>query len=1063
VSSSFVLDPERIRRAGAAIHSLQNEYPRALPRVVGDVDAWKARAKSRLAALVSRSETDRDRGHPLDRPPDDAPPRAVASRPRTPPAPARLLVHALHWCAWPAAGAARAELEWVAEHREHVDSVLQNEPDLAMVGLIRLARYAGEGKSQRAAASALVEVLARPDLLPPSGNDAIEFLRDLSMGRSTLESAVLARPPIGRETLPHVVRILDDLAAFDVGRRRRVLRLLLELCAVDVPEQRENTFWKQILALRPAMAAAKSARRGQEDSQFAREELEQVEASIGVHFRAAVNFASWAGALEELVKTVLADDGGGLCDALCGLASALPAEEGERWIITTCCAHELSLRDADRAESGKLWLEQLPKLWKIWEGTARDQRAWREHYVLGDARAQADAEYCVSEARSLPALSGALEVLRRSPTCPAERELRILFEIARSVPGSILPELWSRIEKPQEVAYIQEELLRAAAAVIADDVDPWTVVLDARLSRDHPNAMTSLLTLARDHLDRHLLTAFLRTATTEIGSKRCLVLARCLEIARRSPLCIVPARDHPRPPREDVPPSIRAALVDLSRWSERPERAARSILNSDYPEATEVERKLAELRSIGARTPGRRARLRALLARRRSSRLSSPARTARLVAKIHDAACRAFFERAEQAARRAVQERVVAWIGEAPAWAGSDDFALALEGITALEGDRQSLALRVLRRRCGPPPWDLRELGPNRAFVEESASFGVDLRPWLHAAPHFHEELPGVGPVTVTIERDPLELLHMGRWFDTCLSPDCENYYSVFSNIVDVNKQVVYARDARRHVVGRMLIALTDARTLLPFRAYGPTGGDSFLPVAARYLDVLATAMNTRITRTGQVSRLVARAWYDDEAINLTFSPVSGSRGDLIRRRLAAGERADDLVRALSTGDPRPGLLLELLELPEFEDHPARVLELDSLLCIPEVADGIGARIAVLRARAGARDLPAPLLRPLIRALCPHRHPDEYTHSVEFKVLVNTRPLEALRLLRTHCSESDAESLEYDTYEAFVVAYRRLGRHKKADRWLATYVRAFADVARDWSALAEHREDIEMR
>lgn len=46
----------------------------------------------------------------------------------------------------------------------------------------------------------------------------------------------------------------------------------------------------------------------------------------------------------------------------------------------------------------------------------------------------------------------------------------------------------------------------------------------------------------------------------------------------------------------------------------------------------------------------------------------------------------------------------------------------------------------------------------------------------------------------------------MGGHFGTCLAPGAFNYFSVFSNIVDINKQALYARDEQGRVFCRMLL-----------------------------------------------------------------------------------------------------------------------------------------------------------------------------------------------------------------------------------------------------------------
>ena len=66
------------------------------------------------------------------------------------------------------------------------------------------------------------------------------------------------------------------------------------------------------------------------------------------------------------------------------------------------------------------------------------------------------------------------------------------------------------------------------------------------------------------------------------------------------------------------------------------------------------------------------------------------------------------------------------------------------------------------------------------------------------------------GVVTVSLEDDPIHVMHMGTPFQTCLSPDDFNFFSAISNAADINKRVIFARDSKKQVVGRCLLALSD-------------------------------------------------------------------------------------------------------------------------------------------------------------------------------------------------------------------------------------------------------------
>ena len=70
-------------------------------------------------------------------------------------------------------------------------------------------------------------------------------------------------------------------------------------------------------------------------------------------------------------------------------------------------------------------------------------------------------------------------------------------------------------------------------------------------------------------------------------------------------------------------------------------------------------------------------------------------------------------------------------------------------------------------------------------------------------------------------ERDPLAILKMGSYFDTCLSLEGGfNAASTLINALDVNKQVIYGREADGTVVARKLIGATLHGELAGYRTY---------------------------------------------------------------------------------------------------------------------------------------------------------------------------------------------------------------------------------------------------
>lgn len=121
-------------------------------------------------------------------------------------------------------------------------------------------------------------------------------------------------------------------------------------------------------------------------------------------------------------------------------------------------------------------------------------------------------------------------------------------------------------------------------------------------------------------------------------------------------------------------------------------------------------------------------------------------------------------------------------------------------------------------------------------------------REWLKKHPEIKPELLQKGlkleatiagvPVTLEIEMDPLEVLKMGTYVGTCLGLGGHFCYSAFANVIDINKQVVYARNVNGTVIGRQLLAISQQRELVCFSPY-PLNLKADLSALFRQFDIV--------------------------------------------------------------------------------------------------------------------------------------------------------------------------------------------------------------------------------
>ena len=192
-----------------------------------------------------------------------------------------------------------------------------------------------------------------------------------------------------------------------------------------------------------------------------------------------------------------------------------------------------------------------------------------------------------------------------------------------------------------------------------------------------------------------------------------------------------------------------------------------------------------------------------------------------------------------------------------------------MAAVLELTGRARELGLRLLRLRCGVPPWHLHDEAPNQQFLAHLGSLGIDPGPWLD--PHVRAVYTASTgrKVHLAMERDPLEVLQMGAYFETCLSPGSFNFFSAVANATDVNKGVVFARDDAGRVIGRCLLAITEDGGLLTFRRYCHDPEAGFDRMVEDFATSLAPRMGTIVLQRGKVPDLVADAWYDDGAVDL--------------------------------------------------------------------------------------------------------------------------------------------------------------------------------------------------
>ena len=126
--------------------------------------------------------------------------------------------------------------------------------------------------------------------------------------------------------------------------------------------------------------------------------------------------------------------------------------------------------------------------------------------------------------------------------------------------------------------------------------------------------------------------------------------------------------------------------------------------------------------------------------------------------------------------------------------------------------------------------------------------------------------------VTLAVETDPLEALKLGTYVGSCLGLGGAFAYSAAAVVLDFNKQVIYARDATGTVVGRQVVALSEARQVVCFEVYPLDAQKRLGPLFAAYDRQWSAALGLPVYEANDeydIAHILSHEWWDDMAWNL--------------------------------------------------------------------------------------------------------------------------------------------------------------------------------------------------
>jgi hypothetical protein len=1018
----IALDGLALSQARRTVNTLLRDHRRSLERFVGDVGAWQGMIDgvlSRLGRYVRESAASCDfidLASPRQR-------KAALALEAAHPA-LRALVRAAvsTWLLRPDLLA--AALSWIQARAQRIGGIVKASAPEDLRRVLQLARLGPETEGVDALLGLLSMDIGHPQRTAESVSRLLERLRTRAGGRD------IAPPRLADSAYAWV----DGLLKWPEGERERAVALV---AAADLA--RALDAWRTWEArYRPTLERA-AALAQVIDSGPPIANVRRVIASV----QRAQTAMPRALRLDEFLSGV----------ASLAEAHRKPFHRAVLRFVLTCpgkdlpearanyVAHAAEVVTTDEHDGRVAWLwealaqeraagasARVLEPWKrVFAGKAQ---GWLERGLLEDAR----------QSREVKKLATAMARLAADGPASAEHGRRLGAVLAGGLDVAHAVALVRGLEALD--IDVSAPLVRGAVALAGPESPILTKALQdlsARLD-------------GSDYRQREALAALCEhvSAVGDVWMLRGLLendLPRLMELVDLA--MVAPRKSWPAHPKDALtpgwiaayPPSLAAGLARLASVDPDAERTARRCLAPEIRDQAQLERELATLRARAPLGDREARRVQNLEARLRSPKPLSPARIARLADRLDAAAVRAAADRYLETLRASAQARVQTALGLEGWLEGASDRGQwsVLFALTRLEAPQRALAARLLRAREGPPPWDLRDDPVNRAFLARPREYGLDLVPWLDDAPRVVTAGDG-RPLEIALCGDPLEVFAMGRHFNTCLSPDATNFFSVVTNAADVNKRVLYARREGK-VVGRCLLALTEAGDVLTFQPYAHDHRLAFDDLVRQYTTDLAARMGSRLVSRGRVPLLLGSKWYDDGAQDV-YDALARPELEAALRDVAPSGLIALLERALGRAVDDITLPV-VLEMGVFASRPELIGPLaPRLLAQPTLPDGTLVRAARLAMRIG--DLS--LADRLVSSGVAWRDFDPSDWSVG-EILAQTRPSFTLARLRQTRSRG-VRRWEHESRERAAVAALAFETLRRPRRAIALYRQALA--TEDW-------------
>ncbi|OKH34222.1 hypothetical protein NIES2101_39350 [Calothrix sp. HK-06] len=159
-----------------------------------------------------------------------------------------------------------------------------------------------------------------------------------------------------------------------------------------------------------------------------------------------------------------------------------------------------------------------------------------------------------------------------------------------------------------------------------------------------------------------------------------------------------------------------------------------------------------------------------------------------------------------------------------------------------------------------------------QTWLKQHSKININL--WMNGI-EYRKLVDQIGAVEIKLESEPLEVLKLGTYVGTCLGLGGICSDSAVAVLLDINKQVLYARNKEGIIIARQLVAISEEEELVCFYVY-PDGVSTSIKKIFREYDVkFAEALGIKLFQNStdsnyNVENIISESWWDDDAWDFT-------------------------------------------------------------------------------------------------------------------------------------------------------------------------------------------------